>query len=490
MHDENGDRVYNEFWTAEKWEKEEARWGSKFPIVWLVLWSDKASYDRMNRSQGHPLTVCVANTAIEYQRQAEGCKLLALLPKVSPLRGEQVSDSSFKARKAAVMQMAMKVAIERLKKATAELHDFTWPDGSRTRCRVRLAAFLAELEEQWQLLGLKQAGTAFPDVMCLIPADRITDVSEAITDWPVRTEEDHKSRLHMYRKANSALRDLRDKAIAALDEVSMHPLGEDVALWGFGPDNNIYLCFPVDRLHQDYNGVTKHMLTSLVLYLEHHHGSKTAAAAVKAEINYRLSEMRGLHEAFYPSDGMDAVNAMAEERRGLMKFMAVALNGSVDVQVVDLYADYARWQELRDQSMHTPHSLALLEERTDALIRDITTIFGGLGKNWNIPKMANMRKYASAIREMGMISFADTGPKERLNKDLRAAYNATNRKLTGLNQQVANKMQLREALQQATKSNLTAAPKRATGARQRAAAAWQPSLSPSGKLFHFAKMTH
>jgi hypothetical protein len=124
-------------------------------------------------------------------------------------------------------------------------------------------------------------------------------------------------------------------------------------------------------------------------------------------------------------------------------------------------------QELRDQNMHTPQSLALLDERTDALITDITTIFSGLGKNWNIHKMANMRKYSTTIRQMGMISIANTGPKESLNKDLRAAYNSTNRKLNGLNQQVANKMQLREALQQAantSKSTSTAAPKRSSGA--------------------------
>jgi hypothetical protein len=124
----------------------------------------------------------------------------------------------------------------------------------------------------------------------------------------------------------------------------MHPLAEDVALWGFGPGNNIYMCFPVDRLHQDYNGVTKHLLTALVLYLEHHHNSKSVAAGIKSEINYRLSELRGLHEAFYPSDGMDAVNAMAEERKGLMKFMAVALNGKVEVKVVDLFA--GEWRQI------------------------------------------------------------------------------------------------------------------------------------------------
>lgn len=60
--------------------------------------------------------------------------------------------------------------------------------------------------------------------------------------------------------------------------------------------------------------------------------------------------------------------------------------------------------------------------------------------------MLNMRKYANSIREFGMIALADTGPRERMNKDLRATYNATNKKLSGLTQQVADKLHVKEAI--------------------------------------------
>lgn len=60
---EEGERAFNEFWTADKWQEEAARiraaGGAPHPILWVILWSDKASYDRMNRSTGHPLTVCI-----------------------------------------------------------------------------------------------------------------------------------------------------------------------------------------------------------------------------------------------------------------------------------------------------------------------------------------------------------------------------------------------------------------------------------------------
>ncbi|WIA35957.1 hypothetical protein OEZ86_004335 [Tetradesmus obliquus] len=78
----------------------------------------------MNRSKGHPLTVCVGNTSVEYQRKKEGCKLLALLPIIMPRKGGGggggMRTPAFKERKAQVLQVAYGVALEQLKKATSE----------------------------------------------------------------------------------------------------------------------------------------------------------------------------------------------------------------------------------------------------------------------------------------------------------------------------------------------------------------------------------
>lgn len=110
-----------------------------------------------------------------------------------------------------------------------------------------------------------------------------------------------------------------------------------VALWDFGPNNNIYTCFPVDRLHQDHKGVSKHLLEALEAHLQHEHGASRAQDMLSL-VNHRLAQMRPLHEAFYPSDGLAAEIAMAEERRGLMKFLPVACYGLVEQTVVDLLA--------------------------------------------------------------------------------------------------------------------------------------------------------
>ncbi|WIA15610.1 hypothetical protein OEZ85_002237 [Tetradesmus obliquus] len=86
------------------------------------------------------------------------------------------------------------------------------------------------------------------------------------------------------------------------------------------------------------------------------------------------------------------------------------------------------------------------------------------------------------------MSISDTGPKEGFNKGLREAYNATNMKYKGLNQQVANRVRLTEALQQASARPASNPDKPAIGVRQITAADWQPTVSPSGEMFNFANL--
>ena len=88
----------------------------------------------------------------------------------------------------------------------------------------------------------------------------------------------------------------------------------------------------VDMLHQDHNGVGKHLCKELVNRL---------TPSQLAQVNGRLKEMLPLHEAFYPFDGLEAKKATAEENRGLMKFLAVAVYGVVDDNITELIAGKA-----------------------------------------------------------------------------------------------------------------------------------------------------
>jgi hypothetical protein len=51
--------------------------GDRYPIIWVVLWSDKTSYDKMNRQLGHPLTVSVGTSFVYVTSCAEAAAAAA-----------------------------------------------------------------------------------------------------------------------------------------------------------------------------------------------------------------------------------------------------------------------------------------------------------------------------------------------------------------------------------------------------------------------------
>ena len=105
----------------------------------------------------------------------------------------------------------------------------------------------------------------------------------------------------------------------------------------------------------------------------------------------------------------------------------------------NVLADYARWQQVRNSAVHTDSSLRMLEDMTVQLAKRIQTMFGKEyrpGENWAFPKFAHMARYAGDIREFGCIENYDSGPRERLNKELRQAWLRTNKKGADLDKQV------------------------------------------------------
>lgn len=66
-----------------------------------------------------------------------------------------------------------------------------------------------------------------------------------------------------------------------------------------------------------------------------------------------------------------------------------------------------------------------------------------------ICQVLNIRKYAESIREIGMISLADTGHREAYIKFIRACWQRTNKQPTNIDGQVACQLEKMEALQQA-----------------------------------------
>lgn len=176
------------------------------------------------------------------------------------------------------------------------------------------------------------------DVKYLIEADDIINaLDRPLSSYDRRTEREHKfaNRSFFSLQAEGDAR----SAQALLDALSMKPIAQGVALWDVNPELDCYGLFDIDRLHQDFNGITMHLIECLLLWIDNRHPPSTAES-IKGQIQSRLRDLRSYHEAFYPSEGLAAQYTHAEERRGLMKFLPVVLRGLTGVPdaVANLFA--------------------------------------------------------------------------------------------------------------------------------------------------------
>ncbi|KAL0023969.1 hypothetical protein WJX77_004397 [Trebouxia sp. C0004] len=62
---------------------------------------------------------------------------------------------------------------------------------------------------------------------------------------------------------------------------------------------------------------------------------------------------------------------MAEERRGMLKTIFLAINGVLPDAIVVLFAEYARYQQLRDMPIQTDSTLCTLEKLIHRVLNNI-----------------------------------------------------------------------------------------------------------------------
>ena len=92
---------------------------------------------------------------------------------------------------------------------------------------------------------------------------------------------------------------------------------------------NAFGVFPLDRLHQDANGVTKYLIELAIQGL-------TAKERTALNAKLLLAKRRGAPRL--PSDGLDAELMCAEERLAIVKVLPWASQGIIDQDSVDLLA--------------------------------------------------------------------------------------------------------------------------------------------------------
>ncbi|GIM15903.1 hypothetical protein Vretimale_18636 [Volvox reticuliferus] len=384
-----------------------------------MIWSDKMNYDKAGRQTGHPLTISLGNHPVEFQRTSGGTSIIAMLPRVLPREGESKDSDSFRALKRRVLQAALEVVLKPFKDASQRLLTMRDSTGKHQECRLTLGAFIADLQEQWDALGLRH----FRDVSTLATKE---DVGNPDSTPALRRESDMQQAL----RGKPTQKELTELGLT----------GEEVAFWGFA-HTDVYQCVPADTLHQCFNGISLHLVEALKMCIEQ--SCRSRKDNLFARIRDRMCSYRQLfHGERIPKDSLWAEKTCAEERKAMMRFLGIALHplDGLPCGLPAFFTAYARYIQLRDMPQHTTGSLALLEELVFQLQEDILRLFGKY-KNWaSIPKFLHMRKYADDIRRYGMTDLTTTGPKESYNKTLRAAWEFTNKRHSNLQEQVVEKL--------------------------------------------------
>ncbi|GLI67043.1 hypothetical protein VaNZ11_011229 [Volvox africanus] len=330
--DASGQRVYNEMWTADKWMADQATWAGQAPLVYIMIWCDKMKYDKASRQTGHPLTISLGNHPVEFQRTAGGTSIVAMLPPVMPREGESKDSDSFRALKRRVLQASLELVLKPFKDASHGLLTMRDSAGKHHECRLALGAFLADLQEQWDALGLKY----FRDVSTLATKDEIgyPDSRPA-----ARREADMREVLRS-RPTQRAL-------------AEMGLTGEEVAFWGFA-NTDVYQCVPIDTLHQCFNGISLHLIEALKMCIEA--TCRSRKDSIFARIQARFCSYRRLYRGErIPKESLWAEKTCAEERDVMMRFLGIALYpfDGLPCGLPAFFTAYARYIQIRDMPRHT-----------------------------------------------------------------------------------------------------------------------------------------
>ena len=98
------------------------------------------------------------------------------------------------------------------------------------------------------------------------------------------------------------------RTLKKLQELGM--VGDEVAFWGFD-NTDIYQCVPVDTLHQDFNGISRHLVEALLAFVEQLGRAKKEAIFTK--VKDRMTAYRRLfHGQHIPKESLWAEKLCAE----------------------------------------------------------------------------------------------------------------------------------------------------------------------------------
>ena len=408
-HDNDGNRVYSSVHTGKLWNdlhneviKKE---GTTARVVPFFLWSDKSHITLGKVSFWAVVLVCAAHD-IGVARLRHFYKLIALLPIVKKTISLMKTKGNLTLRRLEVFHKSLGILFQPLKDAGRTGVEWNpwhgqgtdvW-NGRSTLCFPLLFAYLADLEEAWDLACIRRNGK-YPIINRLVHESMLDNYQSDTSSFPLRSSADMKRRVALAQAVLATKeRGCKEAGKAVLDPVSGKPVHS--ALFGFRGADPLQCIVTVDPMHQDKLGVTMHILTAL---------TESCSKPVVGEISSRLATLSKVAGVKLPSNvsEVDGPHMRAEEKGKLMTYLPYTLLGLVPHNIINAVVAFNRWRDCRDLPVHTDTSLLELETKCATAQEALKIAFPQ--KSWKFPKFWNMRESVGAIRKLGPVWRMDVG---------------------------------------------------------------------------------
>ncbi|KAI0039026.1 hypothetical protein FA95DRAFT_1504736 [Auriscalpium vulgare] len=405
-------RVYNQMHTGKWWWRvqrllEAMQAGAT--VVPLIVSTDATQLTLFRNKSAYPIYLTIGNIPKEIRRKPSRRAqiLLGYLP-TSRLSHIKNKDT----RRLALANM-FHACMRKILRALAEagLHGVQMAsgDGVVRRCHPVLACYVGDYPEQCRVVGCK-------NMDC--PKACITEKGD-LGEWmefDKRNIEDVLAALDTADQGPQAY-------LAACAAVGIKPI--DKPFWIDLPFVNIYEAITPDVLHQQYQGMVKHVIAWL------------KKAFVEAEIDARFARMPPNHNLRLFSSGISHMSRVSgQEHKDICRVLLGVIadlrlpNGASAAPIIRAVRALLDFVYVAQYPTHSTTTLAYLDNALARFHQDKEAFYlAGAVHSFELPKLHSMLHYSHAIKLFGTTDNYNTEYSERLHIDLaKDAYRATNHK--------------------------------------------------------------
>ncbi|KAF5343887.1 hypothetical protein D9757_015253 [Collybiopsis confluens] len=404
-----GNRIYNEMWTAGFWNAAQnehlmevlqqliPEGGTVAPVI---LASDKTQLTQFTGNKNaYPVYLTIGNIPKSLRRKpgSRACTLIAYLF-ADKLDKVGLNDTSLKLRNYELFHRSMSVILEPLKTAghpSGPGIQMVGSDGAVRRVYPLLAAYIADYPEQC-LVTCTKYGTC-PKCQCPAQKLDITTVSAP------RTQEWTGGVIQQARTLFQG----RGRAIHACAMESEVAGGDYEPFWVGFPLMDIHQCITPDILHQLYQGVFKH----LVGWVQKIVGEKELDERIRA-----LPLTDGVRHFAKGISGLAQLSGT--EHRHIARFLLACLIGKIDDRGVVACRGILHFIHLAQYPSHDGNTLRYMQEALNTWHQSREFfVTAGARTHFKIPKLHSLLHYADSIRWLGTTDNYNTEAFERLHID-------------------------------------------------------------------------